>query len=110
MMLPPFNDYESHYFYHPDRTDEEDTLTAVIAVCQAGGCFALLLFVAFLARLFPAISVFYWLMWFVLMISFAIGFVSSRRLRFLFLFLAAFASVFAGHWDGVQLFIQAWKL
>lgn len=110
-MLPPFfNDYESHYFYHPDRADEEDTLTAVIAVCQSGGCFALLLFVAFLARLFPALAVFYWLMLSVLVISFAIGFVSSRRLRFLFLFLATFASVLAGHWDGVQLFIQSWKL
>lgn len=109
-MLPPFfNDYESHYFYHPDQTEEEDTLIAVIAICQSGECFSLLLFLAFLARLFPALTMFYWLMLSVAIVSFAIAFLSSRRLRFLFLFLATFASVLAGHWDGLQLWIESFK-
>lgn len=109
-MLNPFQDYESHYFYRPDRSEEEDSLIAVIAISQSGLCFALLLFLAFLARLFNAILVFYWLVLFVLMVSFAIGFISSRRLRFLFLFLATLASVVAGHWDGIQRWFQSFPL
>lgn len=108
--MNPFNDYESHYFYRPDNASEEDTLIAVIAICQSGGCFALFVFVAFLARLFPALSVFYWLLLFVAIVSFAVGFISSRRLRFLFLFLATLSAILAGHWDGVQMAIESFRL
>ncbi|MCY7273347.1 MAG: hypothetical protein LH702_06270 [Phormidesmis sp. CAN_BIN44] len=95
-----FDPYTAHG-YESEPDPEQESLQSIIAICQIGFCFALGVLMALVARLFPPAAFFYWLSIVMLLIGLGVGFAASRSLRYFFLFLAALASVLAGHWDAI---------